>query len=322
MDRPPANRPPASPAHQRMDWNLLRTFMFVVQERGVGRAATALHLSQPAVSQALRRLEESVGGTLLVRRNGEFRLTSLGDDVYAIACEVYGTVARIDAVAADHQDEVAGPLRLLVMSRIHSAPYDDFLAEFHRRHPKIEFQVEVLQSSAILDALAKRQPGMGVCLCRKPVEGLHRRLFMRQRYVVVCGRQHPLFSRTVVSLDSLQDQDFVRFSSDQIGDTLSPLTIFRDQRGFTGRIVGTSSNIEEIRRMVIAGMGLSWLPDHMIVRDIEAQLLRRLPPDEGVAEIDVFFVWSAQRKLTAPEQAFRNAFEAFLRRTPLARRAF
>ncbi|MEI2414777.1 LysR family transcriptional regulator [Orrella sp. JC864] len=322
MERPPSAPPSSSHARQRMDWNLLRTFLFVVQERGVGRAAAVLHLSQPAVSQALRRLEESVGGQLLVRRHGEFRLTPLGEDVYAIACEVYGTVARIDAVAAGHQDEVAGPLRLLVMSRIHSLPYDEFLADFHRRHPRIEFQVEVMPSSAILDALAKRQPGLGICLCRKPVEGLNRRLFMRQRYVVVCGRHHPLFSRGQVSLHALQDQDFVRFASDQIGDTLSPLTIFRDQRGFTGRIVGTSSNIEEIRRMVIAGMGLSWLPEHMIVRDIEAQLLRRLPPDEGVAEIDVFFVWNAQRKLTAPEAAFRSAFEAFLRRTPLASRAF
>ena len=314
-------RPSSAHARERMDWNLLRTFLFVVQERGVGRAATALHLSQPAVSQALRRLEQSVGGTLLLRRHGEFRLTTLGEDIYAIACEVYGTVARVDEVAAGHQDEVAGPLRLFVMSRIHSRPYDEFLADFHRRHPRIEFQVEVLPSSTILESLSKRQPGVGICLCRKPVEGLNRRLFMRQRYVVVCGRHHPLFSRNVVGLHALQDQDFVRFASDQIGDTLSPLTIFRDQRGFTGRIVGTSSNIEEIRRMVIAGMGLSWLPEHMIEPDVEAQLLRRLPPDEGVAEIDVFFVWNDQRKLTAAEEAFRVAFEAFLQRTSLAARA-
>ncbi|MGE8671988.1 MAG: LysR family transcriptional regulator, partial [Achromobacter kerstersii] len=79
----PARRTPSalSLAPERMDWNLLRTFMFVVQERGVGRAAQALHLSQPAVSQALKRLEDAVGGMLLHRRNGEFRLTGLGDEI-------------------------------------------------------------------------------------------------------------------------------------------------------------------------------------------------------------------------------------------------
>lgn len=317
-------RRPASPvpslARQRMDWNLLRTFMFVVQERGIGRAALALQVSQPAVSQSLKRLEDNVGGSLLMRRGGEFRLTTLGEEIYAIACDAYSAVARIDSVVGERRDEVSGPLRLLVMSRIHSMAYDEFLSEFHRQHPGIEFHIEVLPSSAILDALAMRQPGLGICLSRSAQEGLQRHLFMRQRYVIVCGRHHPLFSRPVIDLESLRDQDFVRFASDQIGDALSPITIFRDQSGFTGRVVGTSANIDEIRRMVITGLGLSWLPEHIIARDVEAQLLRRLPPEEGVAEIDVFFVWNSERKLTQPEAAFRDAFLAFLHRTTLAGR--
>lgn len=307
-------------ARQRIDWNLLRAFMFIVQERGVGRAALALHVTQPAVSQALRRLEENLGGTLLVRRSGEFRLTSLGEEIYAIACDAYSAVSRIDAVVDESRDEVSGPLRLMVMSRIQSMAYDDFLTEFHRRHPGIEFQIEVLPSSAILDALTKRQPGLGICLARIAGKELQRHLFMRQRYVIVCGRHHPLFSRPSVDLAMLRDQNFVRFASDQFGDALSPLAIFRDQSGFTGRVVGTSSNIEEIRRMVITGMGLSWLPEHFIARDVEAQLLRVLPPEEGIAEIDVVFVWNPQRKLSRPEEVFRDAFLAFLQRTTLASR--
>lgn len=320
-----SNRPASSLplVHERMDWNLLRTFMFVVQERGIGRAAGVLHLSQPAVSQALKRLEDAVGGMLLHRRNGEFRLTGLGEEVYAIARDMYGTMARIESAALQDQDtpEVAGTLRLLVMSRVQSSAYDDFLAHFHRRYPKIEFQVDVQQSAAILDALTKRVPALGICLCRKPVESLYRRLFLRHRYAVVCGRHHPLFSKRRVVIDDLLDQNFVVFASDQIGDTLSPLTIFRDQRGFTGRVVGTSPHIEELRRLVVAGVGLSFFPEHLIRQDVLGGELRRLPPEESVAEIDVFLTWHKQRKLSAPEQAFLAAFENFLNRTPLESRA-
>lgn len=318
---------PARPAHtlwlapERMDWNLLRTFMFVVQARGVGRAAQALHLSQPAVSQALKRLEDAVGGMLLHRRNGEFRLTGLGEEIYAIARDMYGTMARIETAALQDRHEVAGTLRLLVMSRIQSAAYDDFLADFHQRHPRIEFHIEVLPSADILDALSKRVPALGLCLCRKPVEALERRLFLRHHYAVVCGRRHPLFSRPRVGIEDLMDQNFVCFASDQIGDTLSPLTIFRDQQGFTGRIVGTSPHIEEVRRMVVAGIGLSFLPEHLIVPDVVNGELRRLPPNESVAEIDVFLAWHRQRKLSAAETAYLEAFERFLARTPLAARA-
>ncbi|PJM87241.1 LysR family transcriptional regulator [Achromobacter ruhlandii] len=318
---------PARPAHtlslapERMDWNLLRTFMFVVQARGVGRAAQALHLSQPAVSQALKRLEDAVGGMLLHRRNGEFRLTGLGEEIYAIARDMYGAMARIETAAPQDRHEVAGTLRLLVMSRIQSAAYDDFLADFHQRHPRIEFHIEVLPSADILDALSKRVPALGLCLCRKPVEALERRLFLRHHYAVVCGRRHPLFSRPRVGIEDLMDQNFVCFASDQIGDTLSPLTIFRDQQGFTGRIVGTSPHIEEVRRMVVAGIGLSFLPEHLIVPDVVNGELRRLPPNESVAEIDVFLTWHRQRKLSAAETAYLEAFERHELRTPLAARA-
>ncbi|WP_144634647.1 LysR family transcriptional regulator [Bordetella genomosp. 13] len=322
MSHPAAPSKTASPlAPERLDWNLLRTFMFVVQERGISRAATALHLSQPAVSQALKRLEDAVGGTLLYRRNGEFRLTALGEALYRIARDMYGMVARIDEATAQDEGEIAGTLRLMLMSKIQSAAYDDFLMQFHRRHPRIEFYVDVMQSAFILDALSKRVPALGICLCRKAIDSLERRLFMRHRYVTVCGRNHPLFSRRSVQVEDLLDQNFVSFASDQLGDTLSPLTIFRDQQGFTGRIVGTSPNVEEIRRMVIAGMGLSCLPEHMIRQDLQAGDLRRMPPDDVIAELDVFLTWHKQRKLTLVEQTFLDAFERFLDRTPLEMRA-
>ncbi len=314
------SKPVSALSPERLDWNLLRTFMFVVQERGISRAATALHLSQPAVSQALKRLEDAVGGTLLYRRNGEFRLTGLGEALYGIARDMYGMVARIDEAAAQDEGEIAGTLRLMLISKIQSAAYDEFLMQFHRRYPKIEFYVDVMQSTFILDALSKRIPALGICLCRKAIDSLERRIFMRHRYVMVCGRNHPLFSRRNIQVEDLLDQSFVSFASDQLGDTLSPLTIFRDQQGFTGRIVGTSPYVEEIRRMVIAGMGLSCLPEHMIRQDILAGDLKRVLPDDVMAEIDVFLTWHKQRKLSLAEQTFLGALERFLERTPIEMR--
>lgn len=322
MRQAPASPRPLLPplSSERMDWNLLRTFMFVVQERGVGRAAETLCLSQPAVSQALRRLEETLGGVLLHRRHGEFRLTPLGEEIYAVAREMYGMVARIDGAAGHAGEDVAGSLRLLLMSRVQSAAYDDFLARFHRRYPRVEFRIDVMQSAAILDTLAKGSSGLGLCLCRKPVEKLERRLFLRHRYVLVCGRHHPLFSQRSVSMAELLVQNFVCFASDQLGDTLSPLTVFRDQQGFTGHIAGASPHVEEIRRMVVAGVGLSFLPEHLIGQDVAEGQLKVLPLDGPVAEIDVFLTWHGQRKLSAPEQAFLASFERFLQRVPLEAR--
>ncbi|MBW9336976.1 LysR family transcriptional regulator, partial [Herbaspirillum sp. RU 5E] len=52
-------------ANERLDWNLLRTYLVIVQERGISAAASKLHLTQSAVSQALRRLEQHLGKRLI-----------------------------------------------------------------------------------------------------------------------------------------------------------------------------------------------------------------------------------------------------------------
>lgn len=62
---PPLNRR-LPRLNDRLDWNLLRTFLVIVQERSFSRAAIRLHITQPAVSQALKRLEDTLGCTLVV----------------------------------------------------------------------------------------------------------------------------------------------------------------------------------------------------------------------------------------------------------------
>lgn len=202
----------------RLDWNLLRTFLTIVHERSISRAAVRLHITQPAVSLALRRLEDQLGHTLIERRGSRFRLTRAGEDVLRIATDVYGNVARLGSELGEPQDDVSGVLHLLTVSRIQSGVYDECLAAFHRHHPRVDLQVDVMRSADILDALAQKRAGIGLSLCRTPVEKLERQLFLRQRYAVFCGRHHRLFGRTGLSIDDLLGENFVSFMSDQLGD--------------------------------------------------------------------------------------------------------
>ena len=118
--------------NDRLDWNLLRTFLVIMQERSVSRAAARLHLTQPAVSQALKRLEDTLGRNLIQRRGPHFEPTRAGEEVYRIASDIYGHMSRLETELDDRTDDITGSIRLLSVSRIDSAVYDEFLAEFHR----------------------------------------------------------------------------------------------------------------------------------------------------------------------------------------------
>ena len=79
--------------NDRLDWSLLRTFLFIGQAGSISKAAARLYITQSAVSQALKRLEEQLGATLILRRGQRFDLTGTGEEVLRIAADIYGNVS-------------------------------------------------------------------------------------------------------------------------------------------------------------------------------------------------------------------------------------
>ncbi|MGC5702187.1 LysR family transcriptional regulator [Pseudomonas sp. NFXW11] len=298
--------------NDRLDWNLLRTFRVIGQELSISRAAARLHLTQPAVSQALKRLEEQLGRQLIARRGPRFALTEVGEQVFALAGEIYGQVSQVSSLLQQPADEVIGKVRLLIISRIFNQRFDDFLADFHRQHPRVDLEIEVMRSSDIVSALQEKTATLGLSLNRRPQPRLEQRLFLRQRYAFFCGKHHPLFGREDVAESDLQRENFVSFTSDQIGGMLSPLAIFRDQQGFAGRIVASSPSLEEVRRLVIAGFGIGCLPEHVVATDVQSGLLWRLPPEEGIADVDIHLLWNREQRLSRAESLFLERLQECL----------
>jgi DNA-binding transcriptional LysR family regulator len=292
----------------RLDWNLLRAFLVIGQEKSISRAAARLFLTQSAVSQSLKRLEEQLECQLILRRGPRFDVSAAGEEVLRIAEEIYGNVARLSATLKNPEDDVVGKVRILTISRVQSALYDDFLVQFHRDHPRVELEVEVMRSSDIQSALSQRTATVGLGLCRFPQAKLERRRLLHQRYAFFCGKRHRLFGQRKLPLEALQSENFVSFTSDQVGGNLSPLTMFRDQQGFTGKIVASSSSFEEIRRLIIAGYGVGCLPEHLVDIDLHNGLIWRLPPAEGVVDVDVFLMWNREQRMSRAETVFVEAF--------------
>ncbi|MDF0604482.1 LysR family transcriptional regulator [Neisseriaceae bacterium TC5R-5] len=322
MDQSPVNREAILGAlNHRLDWNLLRTYLVIVEQRGISRAAAKLCLTQPAVSRSLQRLEAYLGVRLISKRTPQqFVLTPAGEEVYRIAGEVQGAVSRLGVGLAAGQGDVSGLLVLLTVSRIESAVYDRCLAEFHRRYPRVELRLEVMRSSDIIHSLLQKTASLGLCLSRFPVAKLEQTCIFPQRYALYCGRHHPLFGVADLGLADLLAENFVSFSSDQIGDYLSPLTIFREQAGFRGQIVATSSSLDEVERLIFAGYGIGALPSHLLATKSNQQRLWRLPPQQGVADVDIYLMWHKERVFSPLESAFVEHFLAFMSAYPAAER--
>ncbi len=295
---------------QQLDWNLLRTFMVIVQEGSITKAGVRLSLTQPAVSLALKRLEEQLGRTLIDRGPGRFAVTAAGEQVYDEAVSIHGTVSRLGTLVREAKDEISGHVHILMTSRIQTDRLDRSLRDFHRLYPKVTFRIDVMGSADAHISLQQRIGAMAICLLREPIPGLSSVVFLRQTYRLYCGPDSRLFGRRNIDIAELRHENFVSFTSDQIDGALSPLTLFRAREGFAGKVVASSANLEEVRRMIACGLGIGPLPDHIAARDVADGLLWDLPPYEGVAPVNVHLIWSDTGKLNRAERAFLDHLRA------------
>src|SRR5690554_3608086 len=150
---------PMRSVHDTLDWNLLRTFVSIVQEKSISRAAQRLNLSQPAVSLALKRLESHLGQSLIERGSHRFPVTEAGELVYRDALEIYANVARLGITVRETSPEVAGQVTLLLVSGIQCSFLDNVLRDFHEQHPRITCEVSVLSSQDEIGRASCRERG-------------------------------------------------------------------------------------------------------------------------------------------------------------------
>lgn len=307
---------------RQLDWNLLRTFVAIVQEGGITPAANRLLLKQPTVSNALKRLEDRLGKRLIDRSPSHFRLTDAGETLYQEAVEIHGSIARLTVAVRDIEDAVRGHVVIGMASHVVFPPFDRVLRDFSISHPQVSYEINVATSAEIVATVMKKQASFGICLVYEQEPRLDYHHLYRQQFGFFCGPDHRFFGRDDISLEELAGEPSVSFTTDQLDDALRPVAVLRAQIQLDDTIRATSAHLEEVRRLIIAGVGIGPLPVHVVHRDVENGLLWRLPPYEDPPEIDIYLVTNTATRLSRAEALFLNMLTTQVDALPPEQRHF
>ncbi len=305
-----------------LDWNLLRTFVAIAEEKGITRAGDRLSLKQPTVSNALSRLESQAGRRLVERSANHFELTEAGRVVYEASLEMLGLVSRLPVLMRDARDEVTGHVEVDVASHVVTPLFDAALAAFHREHPRATVSISVLPSSDVLKRVRERRASFGLCLVNQKEAALAYELVYREFFGLFCGPPHRLFGKRGLTLADLADETSVSFHTDTIFDALRPVALLRSEARLKANVVGVSSNLEEVRRMIVAGMGIGPMPLHVVQRDVSDGLLWRLPPYDAPPAIDIFLVTNVGKSMNRAETALLEELRRRIADMPMTGRTY
>ena len=302
--------------HSDLNWNLLRMFYVIAKEQSITKAAKSLGLSQPSVSSALQKLETQLDCQLVIRDSRHFNLTARGDRIYQECRDIFQSAERISSLVNDIDEQERGQVRYQIISDLVSPLLDELMRPYHQRYPSVAFQSEVRNSQAIVRAIQQDKATIGFCLLVDPLVNLPSIRLFRREFGLFCGQTHPLFGASSVPLEELQREPLISFACATDGPDLEPVSILREGLHLSNRINGLSTNLEEVRRMLVAGLGIGILPLLSAEEDIRRGLLWRLDIANEPIGADVYLVHAPNEKLSPPEKKFVDMAEELQSRDP------
>jgi molybdate transport repressor ModE-like protein len=185
-----------------LDLRFLRSFLAVAQYGKVSTAAKHLHLSQPAVTAHLRRLEEIVGKPLVSRSTRGVKLTKHGHALHNFSSEIQNTLTRIEA-SFRTEHNLSGELRFGASLTIASHVIPSFLAEFSRAYPKVEIELLVGNTEVVLESVREGVYPFGLTEGNPRAAGLRLEQFVEDEVVLVAGT-NPAFRKYQQLADSVR----------------------------------------------------------------------------------------------------------------------
>jgi DNA-binding transcriptional LysR family regulator len=190
-----------------IDPRLLRPFVALAGELHFGRAAERLHVTQPALSQQIARLERQVGVRLFDRTRTRVELTEAGAAMLPPARAAVEAAAAAEDVARSHAAGEAGELRLGFSPGAHYVA-QPLLAEFARRRPKVRVRARQDSSGALAEQVASGRLELALGFCTEPREGVVCEWLRDEPAVLAVAAGHRLAAHGRVRLADLAAETF------------------------------------------------------------------------------------------------------------------
>src|SRR5437868_3580015 len=242
-----------------MELHQLRYFVTVVREGTFTRAAERLYLTQPSLSEQIRKLEGELGSPLFERLGRTLALTDAGSAFLPHAERILFEVEQARLRIQEVRGLRRGRLSIGVLPSPAARLLPRFLAEFRHRHPRVEVVLREENVSAQFEEMVHDgQLDLAIIRLPKRRADLEVKFLLREPMVLVLPPGHHLSAKRAVSLAELAEEPFVAMKS---GYGLRELldSVCR-QAGFEPRIGVETSQLGSVVGLVLAGVGVTVVP--------------------------------------------------------------
>ena len=281
----------------------LKVFEAVAHHLSFSRAAQTLHLTQPAVSIQVKKLEENAGLALFEQLGKKIYLTPAGTEMLRSVRAIIALFQETDQALAHFKGIQGGKLSVGVISA-GDYFFPRLLVDFMGRHAGTQLDFAVYNREELLRRLRDNLTDLAV-MVRPPQDAdTTQQSFAPHPYVILAAPEHPLVGKKRIPLARLASELFV--IREKGSDTRHAMQAFFGDGFDRLNISMEIRSTETIKQAVMAGMGLSFLSAHTLSRELQAQSLAVLDVQGFPMMLNWYVVHRQTKRLPPVAQAFKD----------------
>ncbi|WP_036768439.1 transcriptional regulator CynR [Photorhabdus australis] len=189
-------------------------FLAVAEHHSFTRAATALHVSQPALSQQIKQLEETLGAQLFDRTGRAMRLTDAGEVYFRYARRALQDLEEGKRAIHDVGDLSRGSLRIAVTPTFTTYLIGPLVKSFHDLYPNVTLTIREMSQERIEELLVDDELDVGIAFDEIHSPDIDAQRLLVETLALVVGKEHPLAKCRTMSLKALSNESLVLLTSE------------------------------------------------------------------------------------------------------------
>ncbi|KQY56778.1 MULTISPECIES: LysR substrate-binding domain-containing protein [unclassified Nocardioides] len=284
-----------------MELDTIRAFLAVADGSTVTETAEQLHRTQPAVSRALARLEREVGTPLLQRVGRGLTLTPAGRELAGHARDTLDAYERGMRSVQDITAPDGGFVPLAFLHTLGTWLVPELIRGFRAERPNVRFDLRQHGDAGLIDDLLNGVVDLAITGDRPQLKQLESRQLFQEPLRLVVPPDHRLASRRTARLGDVAHEEFIvlkrGFSLRSVTEDLCAQVGFTPQIGFEGE------EVETLRGLVSAGLGVALLPES---RSGAAPIAPSLRITDVRASREIGLAWVRDRHLPPASAQFRD----------------
>ncbi|ELY20729.1 LysR family transcriptional regulator [Vreelandella titanicae] len=281
----------------------LRVFVAVAHSRSLAEASERVHLSQPAISIALRKLEENVGGALFSRTTRQLALTPEGEAFLPVAVRLLNDWNEAFEDLNDQFSKQRGKVTVAALPTLAAGLFPRVIKLFHEAYPRINLSLHDVLADQINQMVREGRADLGLSVPPSDADDLTFEPVLEDSYVVVCPCGHPLLAQSAIAWSQLAAYPFIGIN--RLSSSRQDIDRIMQSVGERLDILCDARQIATVGRMVAAGLGISVLPS-LSFRQIAADGIEYRPLVEPTIRRELGIILSRRHPPSAATSALRE----------------